>query len=180
MIMASMSKFDASDLDFRLLRMLVAIVDSGSVTGAAQMLGVTQSAVSHLLGKLRAIVGDPLFVKSGRGIMATSRAEALAPRARELLRDLERFATADEFDPARWRASFVIAANDLPRDALLPALASRLREKAPGVTLGIINANLPTADMLRQERCRLILHPRPPEGSDIMQKLLFEDRQWVF
>jgi len=175
-----MSGFDWSDIDGRLLRLLVAIVDAGSITGAAQTLGVTQSAVSHLLDKLRGIVGDPLFVKSGRGIVATARAEALAPRARELLLELERFAASEEFDPSKWRTTFVIAANDLPRDALAPALFSRLREQAPGVTLGVINANLPTADMLRHEGCRLILHPRPPEGSDIMQKLLFEDHQWVF
>jgi DNA-binding transcriptional LysR family regulator len=160
MIIDRMSDFDWSDLDGRLLRLLLAIVDAGSITGAAQTLGVTQSAVSHLLDKLRAIVGDPLFVKSGRGIVATARAEALAARARELLLELERFAASGEFDPAKWRTTFVIAANDLPRDALLPALFSRLRERAPGVTLGVISANLPTAD--------------------IMQKQLFEDRQWVF
>ena len=72
-----MSKFDWSDLDAHLLQLLVAIVDTGSITGAAQRLGVTQSAVSHLLDKLRAITGDRLFVKSGRGIVATARAEAL-------------------------------------------------------------------------------------------------------
>jgi hypothetical protein len=49
--------------------LLLAVVEEGSVTRAAQRLGVTQSAVSHLLDKLRAIVGDPLFVKSGRGIV---------------------------------------------------------------------------------------------------------------
>jgi len=175
-----MSDFDASDLDYRLLRLFVAIIEAGSVTGAAQTLGVTQSAVSHLLDKLRAIVGDPLFVKSGRGILATARAEALAPRARELLRALEGFATTVEFDPARWRGTFAIAANDLPRDALLPLLVTRLREQAPGLTVAVLNANVPNADMLRQERCRLILHPRPPEGADIMQRKLFEDHQWVF
>jgi DNA-binding transcriptional LysR family regulator len=87
-----MSKFDWSDLDARLLQLLVAVVEVGSITGAAQRLGVTQSAVSHLLDKLRAITGDPLFVKSGRGIVATARAEALAAQARELLGALERFA----------------------------------------------------------------------------------------
>jgi DNA-binding transcriptional LysR family regulator len=117
-----MSKFDWSDLDVHLLKLLVAVVEVGSITGAAQRLGVTQSAVSHLLDKLRAITGDPLFVKSGRGIVATARAEALAAQARELLGALERFARSGEFDPARWHATFTIAANDFQRDLLLPAL----------------------------------------------------------
>jgi DNA-binding transcriptional LysR family regulator len=88
-----MSKFDYSDLDGHLLQLLVAVVEVGSITGAAQRLGVTQSAVSHLLDKLRAITGDPLFVKSGRGIVATAHAQQLAEQARELLSSLERFAT---------------------------------------------------------------------------------------
>ena len=49
-----MSDFDWSDLDARLLQLLVAVVEAGSITGAAQALGVTQSAVSHQLDKLRA------------------------------------------------------------------------------------------------------------------------------
>jgi molybdenum-dependent DNA-binding transcriptional regulator ModE len=77
-MMKYMSKFDYSDLDGRLLRLLVAVVEEGSVTGAANRLGVTQSAVSHMLDKLRAITADPLFVKCGRGIVATARAELLA------------------------------------------------------------------------------------------------------
>ncbi len=175
-----MSDFDWSDLDARLLRLLVAAVETGSITGAAHRLGVTQSAVSHLLGKLRAIVGDALFVKSGRGVIATARAEALAAKARELLRELERFEAFEGFDPARWRTTFAIAANDLQRDALLPALLARLRQRAPGVTLRIIPSNVPTPEMLRDEHCRLIVSPRPPEAADVMQKRLFEDRYRVF
>ena len=95
--MDRMSDLDWSDLDARLLRLLVAVVETGSVTGAAHRLGVTQSAVSHLVGKLKRIVGDALFVKSGRGIVATARAEALAIRARDLLRELELFAHCRDF-----------------------------------------------------------------------------------
>jgi DNA-binding transcriptional LysR family regulator len=179
-MMIHMSDFDWSDLDARLLRLLVAVVESGSITGAANRLGVTQSAASHLPGKLRAIVGDALFVKSGRGIIATARAEALAAKARDLLRELERFAASFEFDPAHWRTTFTIAANDFQRDALLPALVARLRKRAPGVALRIIPSNAPTPEMLRDERCQIIVSPRPPEGAEILQKRLFEDRYRVF
>ena len=75
-----MSHFDHLNIDGHLLNTLVAVVEAGSVTGAAQRLGVTQSAVSHLLDKLRQITGDPLFVKSGRGIVATACAEGLGGR----------------------------------------------------------------------------------------------------
>lgn len=175
-----MSNFDWLDLDARLLRLLVTVVDTGSVTAAAQRLGVTQSAVSHLLDKLRGITGDALFTKSGRGIVATARARTLAERARELLGDLERFAQSENFDPARWQTTFTIAANDFQRDTLLPALMQRLRQQAPGVSLRVIASDVPTSEMLRQQQCQLIISPRPPEGTDIVQKRLFADRYRVF
>ena len=175
-----MNKFDWSNLDGRLLRLLVTVVDTGSVTATAQRLGTTQSAVSHLLDKLRAITGDALFTKSGRGIVATARALTLADRARELLVELERFAQSESFDPATWQTTFTIAANDFQRDALLPALMQRLRQQAPGVSLRVIASDVPTPDMLRQQQCQLIISPRPPEGTDIVQKRLFADRYRVF
>lgn len=180
MIIIRMSKSDWSDLDARLLQLLLAVLETGSITAAAIQLGVTQSAVSHLLNKLRRITGDALFVKSGRGIVPTARAEALAAQARELLRELERFARSGEFDPARWQTTFTVAANEFQRDMLLPALMARLRAQAPGVALRVIPSGVPTLEMLRHEHCQLIISPRPPEGSDILQKRLFEDRYRVF
>ena len=175
-----MNDFDWSDLDARLLQLLVAVVEAGSITGAAQRLGVTQSAVSHLLDKLRGITGDPLFVKSGRGIVATTRAESLAAQARELLGELERFARSGEFDPAQWKTTFTIAANDFQRDLLLPALMARLRTAAPGLALRVRPSDVPSLEMLRHEHCQLVISPRPPDGADILQKRLFEDHYRVF
>lgn len=175
-----MNDFDWSDLDARLLQLLVAVVEAGSITGAAQALGVTQSAVSHQLDKLRAITGDALFVKSGRGIVATARAGELAEQARALLRQLQGFAQSGAFDPARWKGTVTIAANDFQREVLLPALAQRLREQAPGLALRIIPSDVPSLEMLRDGACDLAISPRPPEGSDIVQKRLFEDRYTVY
>lgn len=175
-----MNQFNYADLDGHLLQLLVAVVEVGSITGAAQRLGVTQSAVSHLLDKLRVITGDALFVKSGRGIVATAHAEQLAVKARELLAAMEGFALVGPFDPARWRTTFTIAANDFQRDVLLPPLMAQLRQQAPGVVLRVIASNIPSLEMLRQEHCQLVISPRPPEGSDVMQKRLFEDSYRVF
>jgi DNA-binding transcriptional LysR family regulator len=187
-----MSRFDRSsdpqgarrtdhlDLDGHLLQLLVAVHEEGSITRAAQRLGVTQSAVSHLLDKLRGIVGDPLFVKSGRGILPTAMADLLVQRARTLLGELRAFSLTAGFEPARLAACFTLAANDLQRDLLLPALLRRLRSEAPGVTLRVIPSGAPEAAMLRDESCQLVITPRPPDGSDILQKRLFEDRYRVF
>jgi len=79
-----MSQFDHLDLDGHLLQLLLVVLDEGSITRSARRLNVGQSAVSHLLNKLRAIVGDSLFVKSGRGIVPTTRAQELAVAAPHL------------------------------------------------------------------------------------------------
>ena len=168
------------DIDGHLLRLLLAVVETGSVTRAAERLGVTQSAVSHMLDKLRLISHDPLFVKSGRGIVATQHALQLADRARALLTSLEDFAQSGHFDPTHWNATITIAANDMQRDLLLPALVRRLSDQAPKLRLRVIPSDIPSLEMLRQEHCQLVLSPRPPDGTDIVQKRLFEDHYRVY
>ena len=175
-----MKKFNHLDLDGHLLHLLQTVIEQGSVTAAAHALGVTQSAVSHQLDRLRAIVGDALFVKSGRGIVPTARAEALAQHAQGLLTQLQNFVHREGFDPARLTQCFTIAANDLQRDLLLPQLLNRLRAQAPGVTLRVIPSDVPSAEMLRAQDCQLVISPRPPDATDIKHKRLFADHYRVF
>lgn len=178
--MPPMSQPDPLDLDGRLLQLLVNVLDAGSVTGAAQRLGVTQSAVSHGLERLRGITGDALFVKAGRGIAPTERARVLALQAQGLLAGLQRFAQAEHFEPAQLQATVTIAANDLQCHLLLPALLDRLRVQAPGLALRVIPSRVPSLELLRDDACALVISPRPPDSSDVLQKRLFSDRYAVF
>jgi DNA-binding transcriptional LysR family regulator len=98
--MNSMKKIDHLALDGHALELFLAVLEEGSVTAAATRLGLTQSAVSHALNKLRRIVGDPLFAKSGRGIVATAHAQALAAKARALIDEMRSFAGGVSFEPA--------------------------------------------------------------------------------
>jgi DNA-binding transcriptional LysR family regulator len=175
-----MKKFNHLDLDGHLLHLLSTVIAQGSVTAAANTLGITQSAVSHQLDRLRAIVGDALFVKSGRGIVPTARAEALALQAQGLLTQLQGFVHSGAFEPARLSQCFTIAANDLQRDLLLPSLLQRLRTQAPGVTLRVVPSDVPSADMLRAQDCQLVISPRPPDTTDIKHKRLLTDAYRVF
>ena len=121
-----MRNFDHLDLDGHALRLFLAVLEEGSVTAAAERLAVTQSAVSHALQRLREIVRDPLFVKSGRGIVPTSHALALAEDARRLLDTMKAFTRGAKFDPRSRDISLTIAANDMQRDLLLPRLLAKL------------------------------------------------------
>lgn len=175
-----MKKIDHLDLDGHALKLLTQVVQLGSVTQAAHALGVTQSSVSHQIDRLRAITGDPLFVKSGRGIVATARAQTLAHEAQHLLTQLQAFVHKGQFEPHRLNECFTIAANDLQRDLLLPALLERLHQDAPHVTLRVVASDVPSADMLRAQDCQLVISPRPPDASDILHRRLFTDRYRVF
>lgn len=175
-----MNDFDALQLDGRQLRLLLTVLEEGSITRAAQRLGLTQSAVSHGVQRLRALLGDPLFVKCGRGIVATARAQSLQGPARELLAALQRFAHAPAFDPRLWQAQLTVAANDLQRDVLLPPLLQRLRRQAPGVTLRVVPSGAPGPELLRAQQVDLLLTPRPPAADDLVQRRVFQDRWLVF
>lgn len=175
-----MSAIDHSDIDGRLLQMLLAVTEERSVTRAAARLDVTQSAVSHQLDRLRAITGDPLFVKSGRGIVPTARAEALAERARRLLDDLRAFAQGGSFDPASFEGTVTIAANDLQRDLLLPLLLRHARIRAPKLALRVVPSGVPHAEMLRDGSCALALTPRLPDAADLLHRRLFDDGYLVY
>ncbi len=168
------------EIDGRMLRTFLAVLEAGSVTAAAARLGVTQSAVSHALERLRELLGDPLFVKSGRGIAATDRALALAAPVRQVIEDLGRLGLRPQFAPEETDLALTIAANDFQRDLLLPALQRRLVRRLKSLRLIVIPSRAPTADMLRTGGCDLIITPRPPEGLDILQKRLLTDRYICF
>ena len=169
-----MSGFDHLDLDGHALRLFLAVIEEGSVSRAAARLGLTQLAVSHALTRLRDILRDPLFVKSGRGIAATAHAEALAEPARKLLDAMRQFSTGAAFDARATPLSLTVAANDLQRDLLLPGLLAQLERHFASARLRIVPSDQPTPDLLREDRCDLVLSPFPPEGADILQKRLIE------
>jgi len=175
-----MSKIDHLDLDGHALALFLAVLEEGSVTSAARRLGVTQSAVSHGLQKLRRVIRDPLFAKSGRGIVATAHAHALGADARALLDAMKAFGSGASFDPATAQLSITIAANDFQRDLLLPALVRRVTAAVQDFTLRVIPSQSPSPLMLRDNRCDLLITPVPPVGIDIVQKRLLQDHYVCF
>lgn len=175
-----MNEIDHLALDGHAIRLFLTVLDTNSVTEAADRLGLTQSAVSHALQRLRQITRDPLFVKSGRNIVATAHARALAEPARRLLEQMKALAAGAAFDPAKAQWSLTVAANDFQRDLLLPALFRRLSAVAPGVTLRAIPSARPSAELVRDGRCDLVISPLPPDGTDVMRKRLLRDRYVCF
>jgi DNA-binding transcriptional LysR family regulator len=128
-----------SGFDLNLLVVLDVLLAERNVTRAAQRLGLSQSAVSNALSRLRTALGDGVLVRAANGMVATPRAMSLQ---QEIGDTLERISVllggATVFDPKTARRTFSIVATDYVQFVLLGALVNRLRKSAPGVTLQIV------------------------------------------
>lgn len=126
-------------VDFNLIVAFDALARERSVTRAAERVGVTQSAMSHALRRLRDLLGDPLMVRGRGGMVLTPRAEHLAVPLRSGLVTIHRAITRPEpFDPRSARRGFSLAAPDLFDVRIVPPLLERVRGEAPGVDLAIV------------------------------------------
>lgn len=125
-----------NDVDLNLLRAFDAILRDRSVTAAAGRVGLTQPAMSNALARLRAVFGDPLFVRSPRGMNPTPFAQSIAEPVRRALGLIEATLTqAGEFIPRRADRAFRVHMSDIGEMVFLPPLLERLQRDAPGVKL---------------------------------------------
>src|SRR5437762_5720867 len=100
-LMVFIRSMNVRDVDLNLLRVFDAVLHAGGVTPAAARLGLTQPAVSNALARLRALFGDPLFLRTPGGMDATAFARELAAPVRQALALLESaLAHGPGFDPA--------------------------------------------------------------------------------
>src|SRR5215831_1482734 len=105
-----MTPRNISQTDLNLLIALNVLLDERNVTRAADRLGLTQSAASRVLGRLRATFDDPLFVRTSRGLTPTKRALDMVGPLQEYLSSLEKLLVEGvEFDPTAARRRFRIA-----------------------------------------------------------------------
>src|SRR5262249_30705771 len=127
-------------LDLNLLVVFHAVYAEGGVTRAAQKLHLTQPAISHALGRLRDLVGDPLFVRKGRAMIATPRARDLIVPVRRALRGLEvALNQTERFDARTTERSFVMGLRSPSEAVLLPSLMPRLAKTAPRAKLATVS-----------------------------------------
>ncbi|WP_233861788.1 LysR family transcriptional regulator [Paraburkholderia adhaesiva] len=125
-------------IDLNLLKALDALLDERNVTRAAQRLSLTQPAVSAMLTRLRESFGDPLFVRTQRGIVPTARALELEGPVKQILADVESMLQPPSFDPAVTDMTLTIAATDYALQAVVVPFLSALRQHAPGIRTVIL------------------------------------------
>lgn len=135
-----------TQLDLNLLKMFVALAQTGSVSQAGKQLGLSQPAASNALARLRDAIGDPLFIRTGKGMVPTPFAETVLPDIRRHLDGIYgTLGHQSRFDPAHSKRAFRLSLSGLGEVVFLPRLAERVFAEAPHVRLH--NAPVPVSDL---------------------------------
>jgi DNA-binding transcriptional LysR family regulator len=133
-----LSQTDLSRIDLNLLVLFEIVFMERHVGRSAERLHLSPSAISHGLGRLRTLLGDPLFLKTPKGVVPTERALQLAPSVAEILARIRGVvSSAAPFDPQHSTRRFVIGAPDGISSVILPPLLETLRAVAPGIDIAI-------------------------------------------
>ena len=131
-----MNKFDNHEPALADLKAVMALMEHGTVTRAAQTLGTSQSALSYQLDRMRKRFGDALFVRIGNRMAATPFTQRLAEPAARVLRIMEtEIGGLQAFDAATTTREYRIGMNELGAITLVPRLVKRLAELAPHAML---------------------------------------------
>ena len=134
-----MSRMHIGELDITQIRLLAELSRLRSVSRAAQRIGISQSAASHALAKLRKISGDPLFARTQDGLQPTPFGSRLSTASCEALDVLLSGLTAsDQFDPRTTTRVFSFFMNDIGQTIFLPPLVKFLKQNAPGASARVL------------------------------------------
>lgn len=137
--MSELSRSELRRLDLTLLLVFLGLLKHRKALDVAQDLGLTQSAISQALKRLRDIFGDDLFLRRPHGMEPTATALALEAPIADAVETLRgALGVARAFDPMTATGLVRLAAMHAEQAVLIPTLAARLREKAPGLILSVV------------------------------------------
>ncbi|MEZ4392944.1 MAG: LysR family transcriptional regulator [Polyangiales bacterium] len=163
--------------DFGLLVQLDALLQEGSVTGAARRVGLSTPAMSHALARIRERLGDPMLVRAGRGMVLTPRALALKPQVREVVEQARRALEPERPFVARELArTFVVHATDYVLTILGYAVDAILRAEAPGVCLRFVPNTPDDPALLRDHGSDLAIGIYGELPQEMRRRQLLTDR----
>jgi DNA-binding transcriptional LysR family regulator len=170
----AMQDVHLAGIDLNLLVALDALLETRHVTRASQRLGLSQSATSHALSRLRELLGDPLLVRTGAALVPTPRALELEPDVRAILDSIRRTLSAAPFDPAATVRSFSIATADYIELVMMPSLISEIARVAPGVDV-VVRPPPEESASLASSKIDLLIGVGLPAAPSIHRRALLED-----
>jgi DNA-binding transcriptional LysR family regulator len=164
-------------LDLNLLTVLDALLEEGSVMGAAERLHLSSPAVSRTLGRLRTVTGDDILVRTGHSMTPTPYALSVREDVHRLVRQAhDVLSPVRALDLAVLERTFTIQCHDAVAASLVPVLVGRIQQQARGVQLRVLAENSVDTDDLRQGRVDLELGGGRPTLPEFRSEPLGEDR----
>lgn len=165
-------------IDLNLLAALDVLLTERSVTVAARRLGLSVSATSRILTRLRSVTGDPLLVQAGRSLVPTPYAEQLAGRVHTLTLEARAVLTPtiEHMDPALLERNFTIRANEGFVSLFAAGLVASITEAAPRVRLRFAPKPDKDATPLRDGRIDLEIGTAGASAPEMRSQLLIRDR----
>ncbi len=155
-----MHSMHIAGMDLNLALVLHTLLEERSVSRAGKRLALSQSATSHALGRLRELLGDPLFVRTPRGLVPTARAEAMAGTLATALASIEHaLFTPTAFDPLTARRTFKVGASDYAEQLIMPELVGRLAKAGPRMDIWSRSAPTDSGAALANGEIDLMLAP---------------------
>ena len=125
-----------SSFDLNLFVIMNSIYTEGSLTKAAQVVGITQPAVSNALSRLREKFDDELFVRTGSGMVPTQKTENIIKDIQNALQLMQKSVNEpDEFDPVTSQKTFRISLGDINEGRILAILMGKIEKQAPNIKL---------------------------------------------
>ncbi|WP_062016086.1 LysR family transcriptional regulator [Aureimonas sp. AU4] len=159
-----------SEPSWDLYRSFAAVLDEGSLSGAARRLGLTQPSVSRHVEMLERAVGGALFVRSQRGLSPTDRALALAPYAREMLTTAAALRRTASAEPGAVAGTVRVTASEVMALERLPPVLAELRRRHPDLGIELVPTN--ALDDLLQRRADIALRMVDPEQKSLLARRL--------
>ena len=175
--MRIMRNLNLRSVDLNLLPALEALLRLRHVTRAAEEVGLSQPAMSHMLGRLRDVLGDELLVRGASGLAMTSRAEELAPRVAAVLDAARAIYRPAAFEISKVQRVLRVVGCDLHSILFGPELMARIGREAPGIELSFENYTRNVFRRLEDGSVDLVLAdaetPLPPAA---VSTVIGEDR----
>lgn len=170
-----------SRADLNFLFLLEALLDEGSVSAAADRLGLSQPALSHALARLRRRFGDPLFVKTRAGMRPTPTAERIGQVSRTVLALVrEEILEVGAFDPATTTRTFTLGLSEMATTILLGQIIERLALGAPSARLRVVSLReKDVAPQLEEGQVDLVVGTYAIKSPSVMQQSLFKASDYV-
>lgn len=177
-IHVNMGVMDLKDIDLNLLVVFHQLLQQRRVSRAAELLGLTQPAVSNALARLRNVLGDELFVRASAGMVPTPYANQLAEPVAEALGILHRAMNQQRsFDAATSTRRFVIAMSDIGEIYFLPRLVQEIARVAPGISVSTVhNATVNLKDEMEAGHVDLAVGLLPQLAAGFVHRRLFRQR----